>query len=142
MSYTCNSSSPFVKVSKKCQKSVTKDFETFPRGNGSVRLAPKPPIHWYQPNINIILWRIGRGDKKTFFAGIQDVSAWRVRKELVNHYLYLFACPLRVGYGWPFVVCCKIQDIYIYIFSLNKIYLCSRYYFTTSRNTIYSTSRK
>ena len=39
MSYTCNSSSPFVKVSKKCQKSVTKDFEIFPGGNGSVRLA-------------------------------------------------------------------------------------------------------
>ena len=30
-----NSSSPFVK----CQKSVTKDFEIFPGGNGSVRLA-------------------------------------------------------------------------------------------------------
>ena len=27
------------KVSKKCQKSVTKDFEIFPGGNGSVRLA-------------------------------------------------------------------------------------------------------
>ena len=39
MSYRCNSSSPFVKVSKKCQKSVTKDFEIFPGGNGSVRLA-------------------------------------------------------------------------------------------------------
>ena len=39
MSYRCNSSSPFVKVSKKCQKSVTKDFEIFPSGNGSVRLA-------------------------------------------------------------------------------------------------------
>ena len=39
MSYTCNSSSPFVKVSKKCQKSVTKDFEIFPGGNSSVRLA-------------------------------------------------------------------------------------------------------
>ena len=39
MSHTCNSSSPFVKVSKKCQKSVTKDLEIFPGGNGSVRLA-------------------------------------------------------------------------------------------------------
>ena len=39
MSYTCNSSSPFVKVSRKRQKSVTKDFEIFPSGNGSVRLA-------------------------------------------------------------------------------------------------------
>ena len=36
---TSNSSSPFVKVSKKCQKSVTKDFEISPGGNGSVRLA-------------------------------------------------------------------------------------------------------
>ena len=39
MSYRRNSSSPFVKVSKKCQKSATKDFEIFPGGNGSVRLA-------------------------------------------------------------------------------------------------------
>ena len=39
MSYRCNSSSPFVKVSKKCQESVTKNFEIFPGGNGSVRLA-------------------------------------------------------------------------------------------------------
>ena len=39
MSYTCNSSSPFVKVSKRCQKNATKDFEIFPGGNGSVRLA-------------------------------------------------------------------------------------------------------
>ena len=39
-SYTCNSSSPLVKVSKKCaQKSVMKDFKIFPGGNGSVRLA-------------------------------------------------------------------------------------------------------
>ena len=36
---SCNSSSPFVKVSKKYQKSVTQDFEIFPGGNGSVRLA-------------------------------------------------------------------------------------------------------
>ena len=40
-SYRCNPSSPFVKVSKKCQKSVTKDFEIFLGGNGSVRLAVK-----------------------------------------------------------------------------------------------------
>ena len=26
-------------MSKKCQKSVTRDFETFPGGNGSMRLA-------------------------------------------------------------------------------------------------------
>ena len=39
MSYRCNSSSPFVKVSKKYQKSVTQNFEIFPGGNGSVRLA-------------------------------------------------------------------------------------------------------
>ena len=35
MSCGCNSSSPLVKVSK----SVTKDFEIFPSGNGSVCLA-------------------------------------------------------------------------------------------------------
>ena len=40
-SYRCNSSSPFVKVSKRYQKSVTKDFKIFPGGNGSVRLAVK-----------------------------------------------------------------------------------------------------
>ena len=34
-----NSSSSFVKVSKKCQKGITTDFEIFPGGNGSVRLA-------------------------------------------------------------------------------------------------------
>ena len=39
LQWGCNSSSPFVKVSKKCQKSVTKDFEIFPGGNGSVHLA-------------------------------------------------------------------------------------------------------
>ena len=42
MSYRCNSSSPFVKVSEMCQKSVTKDFEIFPGGNGSVHLAVNP----------------------------------------------------------------------------------------------------
>ena len=42
MSYTCNSSSPFVKVSEKFQKSVTKDFEIFPGGNGGVHLAVNP----------------------------------------------------------------------------------------------------
>ena len=44
MSYTCNSSSPCVKVSKMCQKSVTKDFEIFPGGNSSVRLAVRECI--------------------------------------------------------------------------------------------------
>ena len=38
-SYTCNSSSPLVKVSKKCQKSVMKDFKIFHGGNSSVRLT-------------------------------------------------------------------------------------------------------
>ena len=37
--------SPFVKVSKKCQKSVTKDFEIFPGGDGSVRLAVTATVH-------------------------------------------------------------------------------------------------
>ena len=49
MRYTCNSSSPFVKVSKKCQKSVTKDFEIFPGRNGSVRFAVKGSPHKNQP---------------------------------------------------------------------------------------------
>ena len=39
--YTCSSSSPFVKVSKKCHKSVTRDLEIFPGGNGSAGLAVK-----------------------------------------------------------------------------------------------------
>ena len=47
MSYTCNSSSPFVKVSKKCQKSVKKDFEIFPDGIGSVRLAVILILNYY-----------------------------------------------------------------------------------------------
>ena len=39
MSYRCNSLSPIVKVTEKRQKSVMKDFEIFPRGNGSVRFT-------------------------------------------------------------------------------------------------------
>ena len=60
------------------------------------------------------------GHKRSlFFVGIQEVSARRVRKELINHNLYLFAGK------W-----CKIQEIYIFTFS--KIYLHSSYYFTSS----------
>ena len=56
----------------------------------------------------------------SIFRGIQDVSARRLRKELINHNLYLFALPLKVDF----------QEIHI--FKLNKIYLHSRHYFTSS----------
>ena len=36
-------------------------------------------------------WRIGRGDLKTFFVGIQEVTTCRVRKELLNYNYYLIA---------------------------------------------------
>ena len=49
-----------------------------------------------------------------------------VCKELINHNLYLFAWPLKVDYGLPFVNNAKIKK---YIF--NKIYLHSRHYFTS-----------
>ena len=45
-------------------------------------------------------WRYKRS---LFFVGIQEVFARRVHKELISHNLYLFAGPLRVDYGWPFV---------------------------------------
>ena len=45
-----------------------------------------------------------RGDTRgLFFVVIQEVSARSVRKELINHNLHLFARPLRVDCGWPFV---------------------------------------
>ena len=40
------------------------------------------------------------GHKRSlFFVGIQEVSARRVHKELINYSLYLFAWPLRDDYG-------------------------------------------
>ena len=35
-------------------------------------------------------------NRSLFFVGIQEISARRVRKKLINHNLYLFARPLRV----------------------------------------------
>ena len=64
------------------------------------------------------------------FRGIHEVSARRLRKELINHNLFLFARPFKADYGWPFVNDAKIQEIHI--FKLNKIYLHSRHYFTSS----------
>ena len=58
MSYRCNSSSPFVKVSKKCQKSVTKDFEIFPGGNGSVHLAVTIDITFQLNSNNLHLFQL------------------------------------------------------------------------------------
>ena len=37
--------SEMIKVSKKCQKSVTKDFVIFPGGNGNVRLASMSELY-------------------------------------------------------------------------------------------------
>ena len=47
------------------------------------------------------------------FRGIQEVSARRLRKELINHNLYLFTRPFKVDYGWPFVNDAKFKK-YIY----------------------------
>ena len=64
------------------------------------------------------------------FRGIQEVSTRRLRKELINHNLYLFAWPFKVDYRWPFVNNAKFKK---YIFSnQTKTYLHSRHYFTSS----------
>ena len=57
------------------------------------------------------------------FGGIQEVSARRVRKELINHNLYLFAWPLKVDYGWLFVNNAKIKK---YIYSHSTKYVCTQ----------------
>ena len=57
------------------------------------------------------------------FRGIQEVSARRVRKELINHNLYLFASPLKVDYGWLFVNNAKIKK---YIYSHSTKYICTQ----------------
>ena len=72
------------------------------------------------------------------FRGIQEVSARRLRKELINRNLYLFSWPFKVDYGWPFLNDAKFKK---YIFKLNKIYLHSRHYFTFS-NCVYLCSFK
>ena len=46
------------------------------------------------------------------FRGIQEISARRLRKELISHNLYLFA-SFKVDYGWPFVNDAKFKK-YIY----------------------------
>ena len=68
MRYTCNSSSPFVKVSKKCQKSVTKDFEIFPGRNGSVRLAVLKRQSSQEPTSGVL------GPKQANFGGLLRTS--------------------------------------------------------------------
>ena len=57
------------------------------------------------------------------FRGIQEVSARRVRKELINHNLYLFAWSLKVDYGWPFVNNAEIKK---YIYSHSTRYICTQ----------------
>ena len=47
------------------------------------------------------------------FRGMQEVSARRLRKELINHNLYLYARLFKVDYGWPFVNDAKFKK-YIY----------------------------
>ena len=56
------------------------------------------------------------------FRGIQEVSARRVRKELINNNLYSFASPLKVDYGWPFVNNAKIKE---YMYSHSTKYICT-----------------
>ena len=55
------------------------------------------------------------------FRGIQEVSAGRVHKELINNNLYLFASPLKVDYGLPFVNNAKIKK---YIYSHSTKHIC------------------
>ena len=56
------------------------------------------------------------------FRGIQEVSAHRVCRELINH-LCLFAWPLKVDYGLPFVNNAKIKK---YIYSHLTKYICTQ----------------
>ena len=67
--------------------------------------------------------------RSLFFVGIQEVSARRVRKELINSNLYLRDHSELIIW---LTVCkwCKIEEIHIITF--NKIYLYSRHYFTSS----------
>ena len=53
----------------------------------------------------------------------KEVSARRVDKELINHILYLFAWPLKVDYGLPFVNNAKIKK---YIYSHSTKYICTQ----------------
>ena len=58
------------------------------------------------------------------FRVIQEVSARRLRKELISHNLYLFAWPFKVDYGWPFVNDAKFKK---YIYSILKTkYICTQ----------------
>ena len=57
------------------------------------------------------------------FRCIQEVSARRLRKELINHNLYLFALPFKVDYGWPFVNEAKFKK---YIYSNLKKFICTQ----------------
>ena len=89
------------------------------------------------------------GHKRSlFFVGIQEVSARRLRKELIDHNLYLFAWPFKADYGWPFVNDAKFKK---YIYSHATKYICTQgiilhpatvYIYAASRTCIYSTSRK
>ena len=68
--------------------------------------------------------RASWGRKRSmFFVGIQEVSARSVRKELINHNLQLFAWPLRVDCGWPFVNEAKFNK---YIYSHSTKYICTQ----------------
>ena len=71
------------------------------------------------------------GHKRSlFFVGIhvQEASAGKVRKDLIDPNLYVFVLPLRVDYGWLLINYAKFKNI----FTFNKIYLHSRHYFTSS----------
>ena len=57
------------------------------------------------------------------FRGIQEVSARRLRKELINHNLYFFAWPFKVDYGWPFINDAKFKK---YIYSYSTKYICTQ----------------
>ena len=54
---------------------------------------------------------------------MQEISAHKVCKELINHNLYLFAWPLKVYYGLPFVNNTKIKK---YIYSHLTKYICTQ----------------
>ena len=54
---------------------------------------------------------------------MQEVSVRRIHKELINHNLFLFASPLRVDYGWPFVNDAKFKK---YMYSHSTKYICTQ----------------
>ena len=84
------------------------------------RLQPRSEVFSEKANFKNDNGGFVVGTHKKICVGIQEVSARRVRKELIYHSLYLFAWPIRVDYGWPFVNVAKLNK-YICLHSRKHI---------------------